>query len=194
MKAFFDSFCWLSVLFHISFQFIKVYCLTFYHILLIINLIPTPSPAMNLHEVVSRLSTKSRENATLQGKECDVVHKSPTKFYQMECASHHYYTTKFAGQLPLREIEGFCRVQMRSTTSKHKMGRPILMSANVRKPGYNRNICRSIQQQPRQREQVRSELLARRDHVVRLPKGTSLTSHGGSTVTSSLAAVDGWEE
>ena len=142
---------------------------------------------MNLHQLVSRLSTKSRESETLQG---DYVRHSPSEFYQMECASHHYYSSKFAGQQPLREIEGFCKVQLRSTTSKWKMGRPVLTSGNVRKPDYDRNISRSIQIQPKGQKNVRTDMLARRDQVIRLPKNTSLTSHGGSTTTSSLANVD----
>lgn len=141
---------------------------------------------MNLNELIDSLS---RESSCVSPPPSSPVRPSSSKFYQMECGSNHYYTPKLSRQLPLREIEGFCRVQMRHTTSKFKQGKLIQVAA-IQKPLFMANLRRSVQLQPRLQTEVRSELLARRNHVIRLPRdtGKSITSHC-STVGNSVTTI-----
>ena len=37
-------------------------------------------------------------------------HQNCKTFYRMQCDTDHYYTSKYLGQLPLREIDGFYKV------------------------------------------------------------------------------------
>ena len=62
---------------------------------------------MNLGEVMAGLSKPLRED-----QEANPVARPTRSFYQMACRSSHYYRAKAADQLPLREIEGFCKVQV----------------------------------------------------------------------------------
>jgi hypothetical protein len=139
---------------------------------------------MNLNELISKMGSKTQDDTPRE------TPANPTKFYQMECRSRHYYTPKLSRQLPLREVEGFCRVEMRHTTSKFKQGKLIRVDG-YKKRDYVENLRRSIQMQPRLGSAVRDELLAKQNHVIRLPKDTakSITSHS-STSTSPLPEVE----
>lgn len=133
---------------------------------------------MNLNELLTKLGNRSP---------CDSPPESPTNptvFYQMECRSQHYYTPKLCRQLPLREVEGFCKVEMRHTTSKFKQGKLIHVS-HFKKENFVKSLRRSIQMQPMLDSTVRNEMLCRQNNVVRLPKDAvkSITSHSTPTVS-----------
>ena len=139
---------------------------------------------MNLNDLISNLGSKS------PGCDSPPDSPTPTKFYQMECRSHHYYTPKLSRQLPLREVEGFWKVELRHTTSKFKQGK-LIQVHEFKKQNYVKNLRRSIQMQPKLECTVRNELLSKKNHVIRLPKDTakSMTATS-STAVSPLPEVD----
>ena len=146
------------------------------------------APGMNLNDLIARLGSKSPSDPTTPPPETPT---NSTKFYQMKCRSRNYYTPKLSRQLPLREVEGFCKVEMRHTTSKFKRGKPILVT-DYKKQSYINNLSRSIQMQPTQLDStVRNEMLLKQNHVIRLPKDTSrsITAHS-STCVSPLPEVE----